>query len=87
MWSVDRTLTSFTSGFSRTVAFSRSIAKLSKLSNRGQRVYNTKVTNRGGGLRTRMRERERERERGVKWREGEERDRRVGASMSIRAAI
>jgi len=52
-------------------------------------VYNTKVTNRGGGLRTRMRERERERERekGVKWREGEERDRRVGASMSIRAAI
>ena len=85
MWSVDRTLTSFTSGFSRTVAFSRSIAKLSKLSNRGQRVYNTKVTNRGGGLRTRMREREKEG--GVRWREGDERDRRVGASMSIRAAI
>ena len=56
MQSADRTLMSFTSGFSRTVAFSRSIAKLSKLSNRGQRVYNTKVTNRGGGHRTRMRE-------------------------------
>lgn len=32
----------------RAAAFSRSIAKLSKLSNRGQRVYNTKVTNSGG---------------------------------------
>lgn len=73
----DRTLTSFASGFSwtaeRVAAFSRSIAKLSKLSNRGQRVYNTKVTNRG-------------REEGREW-ERERRDRRVGASTRTRASI
>lgn len=45
----DRTLTSFASGFPvRVAAFSRSIAKLSKLSNRGQRTYNAKVRNRRG---------------------------------------
>lgn len=54
----DRTLTSFASGIlspplplpspsHRGAAFSRSIAKLSKLSNRGQRAYNAKVRNRG----------------------------------------
>ena len=44
----DRTLTSFASGFlePRGAVFSRSIAKLSKLSNRGQRAYNAKVRNR-----------------------------------------
>lgn len=58
---LDRTLTSFASGIlspsllppaslplpRRGAAFSRSIAKLSKLSNRGQRAYNAKVRNRG----------------------------------------
>lgn len=57
----DRTLTSFASGILPLppplfplpsspppgAAFSRSIAKLSKLSNRGQRAYNAKVRNRG----------------------------------------